>query len=182
MKKKVAGVILLLGLLAGAVYSTLALFSDSQVKKGIITTGQVKIALIEEDAKGAPYVQGNDILAPGDEINRVVSVENVGNKAAWVRVKVVKNFVVPRADIEPAELRLIEVDYQSKWGEKDGYYYYQEKLAPGAETEPFFKHVKLHLLADNRFSSQEINVDVTAVGVQADNNGTTVTDATGWPN
>lgn len=182
MKKKLVGVVLLLALLAGAVYSTLALFSDSQAKKGIITTGQVKIALIEEDGKGAPYVQGNEILAPGDEINRVVSIENIGNKAAWVRVKVAKSFVVPRTDIEPAELRLIEVDYQSKWVEKEGFYYYQEKLAAGAETEPLFKQVKLNLAADNRFSNQKINVDVTAAGIQADHNGTTVADAIGWPN
>lgn len=182
MKKKLVGAVLLLALLAGAVYSTLALFSDSQAKKGIITTGQVKIALIEEDAKGAPYVQGNEVLAPGDKINRVVTVQNVGNKAAWVRVKIAKTFVVPRTDIEPAELRLIEVDYQTKWVEKDGYYYYQEKLVPGAETEPFFKEVKLNLLADNRFSNQKINIDVTAAGIQADNNGATITDATGWPN
>lgn len=33
MKKKLVGVVLLLALLAGAVYSTLALFSDSQAKK-----------------------------------------------------------------------------------------------------------------------------------------------------
>lgn len=112
----------------------------------------------------------------------MVSVENVGNKAAWVRIKVAKSFVVPRTDIEPAELRLIEVDYQSKWVEKDGFYYYQEKLAPGAETAPFFKHVKLNLAADNRFSNQKINVDVTAAGIQADHNGTKIADAIGWPN
>lgn len=183
MKKKLIGVVLLLSLIVGAVYTTFALFSDSQAKKGVITTGQVKIAIVEKDEKGAPYVQGDDILAPGDEIDRIVSVKNEGNKAAWVRVAVAKTFAAPRTDIDPSELRLVEVDYQSKWVEgEDGFFYYQEKLAPGQETTSFFNHVKLNLLADNRFSSQTINIDVTADGIQSDNNGSTIEQAIGWPN
>lgn len=64
---------------------------------------------------------------------------------------------------------------------EDGYYYYNEILAPGEVTEPLFTTVSFDTGMNNLYQNSTAAVDVAAYGVQADNNGDTVQEAQGWP-
>lgn len=182
MKKKLIGIGVLLLIVAMGIIGTLAVFNDTVTKKAVITTGKVKIELIEKDGEGQAYVDPTEPIVPGDSISRVVAVKNTGNKPAWIRVKVDKAITPSAATLAATDLDLVKVEIQTGWTLKDGYYYYSTPVQPAEETTALFNEVTLDLLADNSFSSKEFSVDVVADGVQSDNNGATVAEAIGWPN
>ena len=68
-----------------------------------------------------------------------------------------------------------------KWTEKDGWYYYNEKLAPGEATEPLFTEVSFAAEMDNVYQESKLKLDIMANGTQTAHNGETVLQAAGWP-
>ena len=64
----------------------------------------------------------------------------------------------------------------------DGYCYYSRPLKPGQVTEPVFTKVTFNAAMGNEYQNATATVDVAAQAVQTANNGSTVTDAQGWPN
>ena len=79
---------------------------------------------------------------PGAEISKIVTVDNTGDNAAYVRIKVVKEITSenePEGEFDPS---LIVWTSTSKTGtEKDGYYYYNTPLEAGETTAPLFTTV-----------------------------------------
>lgn len=65
---------------------------------------------------------------------------------------------------------------------EDGYFYYNKVLKPGEVTEPIFTNVAFSGTMDNAYQGAQVVVDVAAQAVQTAHNGSTVTDAKGWPN
>ncbi|WP_314208314.1 hypothetical protein [Vagococcus salmoninarum] len=183
MTKRRLGVLLLSLLIVGSIYTTYALFNNSQTKKGIITTGKVKIALNDLDGLGNPFTEPSAKMVPGDDMQRIVTVKNEGNKPVFVRVKATKELVDGKVDFSLDDLALVSLNYATDWQVgADDYYYYQSPLVAGGETTPLFTQVSLSKEADNRFSDQKIAITLQADGVQADNNGLNSSEASGWPN
>ena len=107
MKKKITALCLCVALLAVAVVgASLAYFTDNDQADNTFTAGSVKIKLIEEqsneDHTGFVPYEGNKVLMPivgsaqGEKypngqpmaknyIDKVVTIENTGNSAAWIR-------------------------------------------------------------------------------------------------
>ena len=107
MKKKITALCLCVALLAVAVVgASLAYFTDNDQADNTFTAGSVKIQLIEqqsnEDHTGFVPYEGNKVLMPivgsaqGEKypngqpmaknyIDKVVTIENTGNSAAWIR-------------------------------------------------------------------------------------------------
>ena len=107
MKKKITALCLCVALLAVAVVgASLAYFTDNAQADNTFTAGSVKIQLIEqqsnEDHTGLVPYEGEKVLMPivgsaqGEKypngqpmaknyIDKVVTIENTGNSAAWIR-------------------------------------------------------------------------------------------------
>lgn len=106
-KKKIISLCLVVCLLATAIGGTLAYFTDTEAAKNVMTMGNVDIEQIEQERSPAgglqPYTQNQTLLPMGgydweevnvngdsisvlaDGLDKIVTVKNNGNSAAYVR-------------------------------------------------------------------------------------------------
>lgn len=184
MKKKLligAFLCICLSIVAGG---TLAYYTAENTAHNVITTGGIDIALQEwaDEEKVTPFPEDgvNDVM-PGTAVTKIVEVKNTGSNEAYIRVKVGKSITLAgegEPDLDLLELELNDDD----WTEgADGYYYYNEVLAPGEVTRPLFTKVTFAASMNNMYQNSSAAVDVVAYAVQVANNGDTALDAAGWP-
>jgi len=163
---------------------TLAYYTAENTAHNVITTGGIDIAVQEwaDEDKTTPFPEDgvNDVM-PGTAVTKIVEVQNTGANDAYIRIKVDKSITLA-GEGEP-DLDLLTLDFNdTDWtAGEDGYYYYNEILAPGEVTEPLFTTVSFDTGMNNLYQNSTAAVDVAAYGVQADNNGDTVQEAQGWP-
>lgn len=187
MKKKMFALIAVLVLLTTVVAGTAAYVTKSEQTHNVITSGYVDIDLREfrlESEKEVPYGDVVLGLMPGLSQPKIVRIYNVGEQNAWVRAKV--DVTIKAADGKSLPAGVLEIDFDNtKWEEKDGYYYYKEYLTKDGKTEtPLFTQVKLKGAAGNEYQNAEIKVNVKAEAIQWQNNeleaGANITSV--WPN
>ena len=83
MKKKILSLCLVVALAATAVIGgTLAYFTDTDNETNVFTTGNVEIDLIEV------FDKNNAKLLPGIDVQKEVTVKNIGSEDAFVRVHI----------------------------------------------------------------------------------------------
>lgn len=177
-RKKVtvlAAIVCCLMLLAGG---TLAYFTAEETAFNVITTGKLEMTLhdIYDEADGTNVV-------PDTQVDKTVYVENEGDVAFWVRVKLDK--VIEAAEGVDAELKFdeyisLDID-EENWTFADGYYYYNAAVEPGAETTKLFTTVSFAPEMGNEYMDADMEINVKAEAVQSRNNGETALEATGWP-
>lgn len=187
MKKKLIGIAAFLLLLFGVVGGIAAYYTAQGTVTNVITAGNVNVDLhIWADTAMTEPFESPDGVVPGQNVTEVVTAENVGNSDAWVRVQVVKTFeAAKKADDEAAQAQLdrVKMDISSIfWTEKDGWYYYNQKLAPGEVTKPLFTTVFMEDEIDNSWQNGKLTINMVMHAVQVANNGATVMEAAGWPN
>lgn len=99
MKKKILTICLVVALAATAVIGgTLAYFTDTDTQTNTFTSGNVQIEQHEKDRDGNDFVQGQKLMPIVDDvkdangyhtganyIDKIVTVENTGTEAAYVR-------------------------------------------------------------------------------------------------
>lgn len=163
---------------------TLAYFSTTDRATNVITAGNVKIDLEEwsktEDGTLVPFEDVDDVM-PGTEVSKIVQVKNIGGQSAWVRISVKKAITLAEGMTGEIDLPLVTYDIDTEhWTEKDGYYYYNEALAPEATTEPLFTTVSFSERMDNRYQHSKVVITVLAQATQTAHNGTSAMDAAGW--
>ena len=117
---------------------------------------------------------------PGAEISKIVTVKNTGASDAWVRIKVDMTIKLANGDKGNPEVMKLDIK-DAFWTEKDGYYYYNDPLAPGDTTPPLFTTVTFDPKMGNEYQGSTAHIDVKADAVQVANNGDAVLEATGWP-
>lgn len=188
MKKKMFALIALLVVLTGVAAGTVAYFTASKLTHNVITTGHIDIDLVEtklEGDKEEPYTNPTTALMPGVTTSKIVRVHNVGPNPAWVRVEV--DVKINGESVDPtAEGSVLAIDFDTtKWVKDGSYYYYKEKLAPLTDkTIPLFTEVKLLEETGNDYQNARIEIDVSADGIQSENNelkaGKPITSV--WPN
>lgn len=178
-----AVIVICLSLLA---YGTLAFFTAEGTARNVITSGEIDIELLEwaDEEKTTPFPEdGVSGVMPGAEVTKIVEVKNTGSNDAYIRVKVEKQILLSEGVEGEPDSGLMKLDFdETRWtlGE-DGFYYYKDALKPGEVTEPLFASVTFDISMGNLYQNSTAKVDVTAYAVQADNNGSTVTEAKGWP-
>ena len=191
MKKKqilaLAAAVILISLSAKG---TLTYFTAETVTHNVITSGHVRIAL-EEKQELTPGVEtdfpaeGIDQALPGDRISKIVRVRNTGSADAWVRIELEISASAGDAalpSILPNGNAVVTATPLPGWCVgADGLYYYEEKLPPGAVTPPLIREVRLDPRMDRLYQGCQVTVSVKAHAVQADHNGSTVSEAVGWP-
>lgn len=180
MKRKLMIGAIFAMLLSLSAYGTVAYFTAEKVARNVITTGDVRIKLIQDTAVNG--TGGDEIAMPGDRVTNRISVKNTGKNDAYVRVRIACE-VRKEGKVIPTEEGMLT------WGTDDvhwkdggdGYYYFKRVLKPGETTEPLMDRISLSLAMGNEFRNSDVKVDVVAFGVQAIHNGRTVFEATGWP-
>lgn len=186
--KRIIAVLAITSILAVMVFQTLAFFTAEDTALNRVTMGNVALILNDdtinpETEELEPFpVEGFDLIMPGDVIDKIVSVTNDGDNPIWVRIRLDRSILLAgeAADVDFNVLGLNLND--EDWTEGvDGWFYYNEVLAPGETTENLFTQVTFPTTLGNAFMNAEVEIDVLAQGVQSQNNGLTVQEATGWP-
>lgn len=184
MKKKLLIGAFLCICLSIAAGGTLAYFTAENTAHNVITTGGIDIALQEwsdEEQTTAFPEKGIDNVMPGTSVTKIVEVENTGSNDAYIRVKVDKSITLAGEGEPDLDLLVLDMNDEEWTKGEDGYYYYNEPLAPHEETEPLFTTVTFAGSMNNMYQNSSASVDVTAYAVQVANNGDTVMEAKGWP-
>ena len=163
---------------------TLAYFSAEETAHNVITTGGVDIELVEtmldESGKEIPFANQTGVM-PGETVSKIVTVENTGESAAYVRVKVAKSFESAGGASELDD-SVVGIAYNEADWTKDaeGWWRYDGALEPGEATTPLFSEVSFAPGVGNAYQGGKAIVAVSAQAVQAANNGATALDAAGW--
>ena len=186
MKRKIFVIAGLLICLSIGTLGTAAYFTSKDVAHNVITTGDIDIELkemhIPEEGKNPVPFEDKTGVMPGMEISKIVTVVNTSDNEAYVRVRVQKNIELKNGVQGDVDLSLLTMDFDTvNWTEKDGFYYYNEPLAPGGETEALFTTVSFSRSMGNLYQESTATIDVNAQATQVKNNGSTVLDAKGWP-
>lgn len=208
MKKKILTVATIAMLVSIATSGTLAYFNAKGQAHNVITTGGVGIEIVEKIPDGDdPDTELDDFedvsgVMPGADVDKIVTVKNIGEAEAWIRVWVnvgisesgdpitnptIKNLPLTITTAAGKEIDVItyEVD-ESKWlhGE-DGYYYYLKPVDKGDSTDILFDKVHFAKEMGNEYQNCIVLIDVSAEAVQTANNpipsGGDVSDIKGWP-
>lgn len=133
-----AVIVMCLSLLA---YGTLAYFTAEDTAHNVITSGEIDIELQEwaDEEKTTPFPEdGVNGVMPGTDVTKIVEVKNTGSNAAYIRVKVEKEIVLPDGVEGEPDSSLMKIDFDETYWEKgeDGYYYYKEPWNRAPVTEP----------------------------------------------
>jgi len=178
MKKKIIALTLCVAMVAIAIVGgTLAYFTDTDEKTNVFTVGDIDIEINEKNEEGDENAEYDEWLKeqtimPGEEVDKIVTVENTGSEDAYVRVTI----TVP-ADMTPVFVwEPDETPAAYKWAVDDNkndpdngvyVYYYTEKLAPKAETNALLVAMKLNGDVTEANVKDPYEVDVFAEGIQA---------------
>lgn len=187
MKKKILFIAAVVVCIAIAAAGTLAYFTSERTAHNVITTGKIDIEVIEktldEDGTLIDWPEtGITGAMPGTEVVKQVRVKNVATAEAWVRVKLGAQITNPAGETLKQEGAIDYPIASTSWVKgADGYYYYTEKLAPGAETANLIEKVIFAPGMGNEYQNCTVVLTVTAEAVQVAHNGETVMEAAGWP-
>lgn len=188
MKKKIFAMAVMLICISILASTTLAYFTDVGTARNVITTGGIKIALVEQQLVGDVLVDYPDepiAAMPGKRVSKIVAVKGL-DQAAWIRMRfdvIVFDTTGEAMEVpadELAKLIIIATDGEN-WTFRDGWWYCNQAVTPGESTKPLFESVEFAKNMGNRYQESTVHVDVTAQAVQKANNGATVLDAAGWP-
>jgi len=183
MKKKLIVFVLAMLCLMVAVLGTAAYYTADVTTHNVITSGNIKVKLVElgEGDKEFEDIEG---AMPGMDIAKVVKARNVGKGDAWVRIRLTKTVEAGEGVTAQLDGSLVTLDINSKdWTERDGWYYYNGVLAPGAYTTPVISTVSLADDMENEWQNAKIIIDVYMQATQVANNGTSAltADVKSWP-
>ncbi len=186
LKQKLLTLSAVIIVVALSAYGSVAYFTAEDTARNVITAGKLKIELQEKmlTSDGEKTVPFEDRLGvmPGSEVSKIVEVKNTGGQDAWVRVSVNKAIELAEGVEDEVDLSLISFDLNTDyWTEKDGFYYYTAKLAPGHTTEPLFTAVTFAKTMSNQYQNSKAILTVNAYATQTVHNGNTALEAAGWP-
>lgn len=186
LKQKLLTLSAVIIVVALSAYGSVAYFTAEDTARNVITAGKLKIELQEKmlTSDGEKTVPFEDRLGvmPGSEVSKIVEVKNTGGQDAWVRVSVNKAIELAEGVEDEVDLSLISFDLNTDyWTEKDGFYYYTAKLAPGHTTEPLFTAVTFAKTMSNQYQNSKAILTVNTYATQTVHNGNTALEAAGWP-
>ena len=189
MKKKIIYIAILLICLSLITGGTYAYYTAEATARNVITTGGISVRVVEQEMVNGvlqPYPSQPIKIMPATKVSKIVSVQSEA-QAAWIRMNFTLTVYDPQGevmDIPAEELNsaiLIQTDSEN-WTLKDSWWYYDTAIQGGHVTSPLFREVVFsgtHM--DNKYQGCTLEILVNVQGVQQANNGTSVTEALGWP-
>ena len=186
MKRKILVCTLVLGVLSLSALGMSAFFTTEDTATNVVTAGNIKIELNENSlsdgqTETVPFEDKINVV-PDTSVSKIVTVQNSGDHPAYIRISVEKQIILPDNIEVETDASIMEMDFNTEyWTEKDGCWCYNKSLEAGQETEPLFTCVTFAKNMDNTYQNSTARLTATAFGVQAENNGDTPLEATGWP-
>ncbi len=191
MKKKLFAIAVIIICFTVMVSGTVAYFVADTKFHNLITSGGIDVKLIEKTkGDGGALVDfpegGISGIMPGARISKIVSVENIGESTAWIRVKVSNQFESKDGEKLPEKLATGEdvVSYavdENKWTLFEGWYYYLDAVDPKEVTEVLFEEVRFSIDMTNEYQGSTAHIEIHAQAVQTENNSDNALLAKGWP-
>ena len=179
MKRKILLIFTVVLIVSLISVSSLAYFVTEGKATSQISSGGVSVVLHTKGSDGSEQAFDGVSITPGDTVKETLTVENDGDHPVWVRVSVAA--VADDGNLPGDGCLSFDLN-TTDWTEQSGWYYYNRQLKGGETTEPLFTEVTFDLQAiDNRYLGKAIKLDVDIAAVQAENNGSTALDASGWP-
>lgn len=114
--------------------------------------------------------EGFTNVNPGDEYDKIVNVENIGSKRAFIRVKLTPEFS-NLVDNASSDLSLVNYPILNAWVlYSDGWYYYPYEVNPGEFTDNLIEEVKFAGQAmGNEYQGAKFTLTVEAQAIQVTN-------------
>ena len=194
MKRKILCLSIIAIMLAILAAGTIAYFTAEGRAHNVITTGSIKISVVEQqlvDDKLVDYPNETikDVI-PGAEISKIVTIKNNGSSEAWIRVNVEKSITLDKEnpaakDVTP-DVGLILIETSDDWTrpDADGYYYYKKPVSANDSTTALFDTVTFAPQMGNAYQNCEVSIKVYAQAVQTAHNTPAdgdVLKVAGWP-
>lgn len=179
---KVRKLLLLLAALAVIITAlivppVLTYYTATEEIPGVVTSGNIEYIIHNELSSGSAAPE-QFIVIPGDEVDRRLFVENVGQQPFYLRVKLVCTLGQQDATgyVEPCAV-------DSNWTLVDGYYYYNTVLEPGQVSSALFTRLLINgNKVDQTHIGQTLTFRADVETVQSKNNPADHPwDAAGWP-
>ena len=181
MKKKLLLFSIIVSMAALVGTGSLAYRVVTREFRSVLRTGNVDLKIHQTDLSGEDVQEQPFSIIPGDDVERVVTVENIGTQDLFLRVKVEEHMDGQVSFAQPYITYGVNDAY---WEELDGYFYYKEVLKIGESTEPLFVDNNLHIDGfgtPKESLGKSFFLDIKAFGVQVKNNGASPLEAEGWP-
>lgn len=189
LKKRLLVLAAIVACLAILGLGSAAYFSTRATAHNVITTGEIAIAVVEQQRDGGqllPYPDQPIAIMPGTTVSKIVSVRS-DEAPAYIRMKYTVSACDEHGDLIPGSLDgIVSIDAGSaNWVEKDGWWYYTRTLDAGQTTEPLFESVSFSGTGmGNAYQNATLTIFIHAQAVQAANNPAPdgdVTAVSGWP-
>ena len=163
--------------------ASLAYYTDDVTAHNVFTSGGISVSLDETNGNGDPWQDVTNVM-PGDTVPKIVTVTNE-EQPAWVRVwvEIECRRATPEGGMKTEPMSVqdflggrgnIVIDFNTTdwtYNTEDGHFYYNTRLAEGAESEPLFTHVVFDAEdMGNDWQNGKLTISVTAEAVQAANN------------
>ena len=159
---------------------TLAFYTTMGKATNVVTSGSVRLQIHEKTADGGDFPAEGVYVIPGDIVSKQVSVENTCEHPFYLRLKLVSS--ATNEALSPDDCMKLNID-TANWTYRDGYYYFNSPLEPGALTTPLFTQVEVvGSKVDRTHGGSTLSLTVNAYAVQSENNpAADPWDASGWP-
>lgn len=176
MKKKA---LLILAVILACSMRVYGEYQESVTVTNHISTGNVDIRLSEyqQDGKSVREYRDPGVVLPGEEISKIVRVENLG-EPAYVRIKV--SWANDREGIESLQDKDL-LGIGKDW-KKAGEYYYYKKPLKKRESVDFMKGLRIPAEWDSSHSLQNISLAFRADAIQARNMSPDFSAMSPWGN
>ena len=164
---------------------TVAYFTDGAnaemnlIKTGFLDIKVVESTLADESNATMSYPETPINIMPSSRVSKIVTVYNMGNIDAWIRVKIDKTVTsMDSGEALNVDTDLFICDYNTDdWTYSDGYWYYNTPLEAGEITTPLFRNVTFAAEMDNRYANSTITFAITFEAVQKNSNGASALEA-----
>ncbi len=161
---------------------SLAYYTNIGKAVNVVTSGSIKMQIIEKGQGNTEYPVDGVYVMPGDVVTKKVSVKSLSDHPFYLRVKVV--YGVNSTELSAEDCFKLNINEQD-WIYSDGWYYYKKPVSSGEETSNVFSQVEIvGNKVDNSYIGKTLTLTVKADAVQSENNPLRdgdVTTAAGWP-
>lgn len=175
--KKWSIIIIILSVLAVlTIAGIMAYFTDrttvtNNIKMGIVDI-DIKEYTINSEGQKVEWRDMENVL-PGEKVSKIPEIECVdGAVDCYVRAKVEISCKDPQLANSNLLLTIDDLNVDSlKWYycSQDGYFYYKQILTDSSNPVVLFSEVTIPTSLDNKWSLQNISIDVTAEAIQSKN-------------
>ncbi len=176
MKRTILAAVGLLGVLVLGVSATLAATTVRARTTNVITTGSVKVQLVQkttnENGEVLDFTPTELLeIVPGARYSQMPYAQNIGTEECYVRMLVQTRTIAADGETILPNAIVLDID-SSQWVlDDEGWYRYVGVLSSGEETAvPLFTSVSFPLSMDNSYLGATMEITLAVQGVQAEYN------------